>query len=202
MAATCSNLAWPALHEAKVEAGSVERELCPASASRTVSYKLISPPAPVPQPRPAPSSACFSRKGERNIRPVWIRIYGPPVSCTLRTLFKTVPPLWKYWFCSIAKISELATNQLSLWKLNLPSDRFNRRAILSRKSSWYLCACPPVPCLSPVATGHWGGGGVRLLFPGQNQAIVTQKRAREFLLEQAGRDGISVSYWCVFREHL
>ena len=105
-----SNPAWPASGESRVVGASMEREL------PTASWPTPLTPSP-------PSSACWLGKGAGTSRPCWMPIEGPAASCTLRTLFKTVPPLRKYWSCSGAKISELAISQISLCKRSLPPDR-------------------------------------------------------------------------------
>lgn len=47
---------------------------------------------------------------------------------TLETLFRTLPPLWKYYHCNVAKVS-VCMNYLSckcqLWRLNLLYDSFH-----------------------------------------------------------------------------
>ena len=105
-----SNPAWPASGESRVVGASMEREL------PTASWPTPLTPSP-------PSSACWLGKGAGTSRLCWMPIEGPAASCTLRTLFKTVPPLRKYWSCRGAKISELAISQISLCKCSLPPDR-------------------------------------------------------------------------------
>lgn len=140
-------------------------------------------------PLPDPSSACFSEKGGGKSHPCWILIEGLSASCTLGTLCKTVPPLWKYWFCSDAKISELAINQNSLCKPNLPSDRFSQHEILVRKWSQCLCAC--LLCSLLVTSSHWGRSHEAVVLR-QSWVIMTQRRAGEFFLQQAGWDDNSL----------
>lgn len=109
--------------------------------------------------------------------PCWTLTGGLPVPCTLRTLFKTVPPLYKYWFCSNAQISELAIKQNSLCKLKPPSDRFSQRASLCRGVPGIVHTCPLLP-----AHRHRPLGAQRVTLPSRDRTgRLSRGRGRRIL---------------------